>query len=68
MFSCEYWKIIKNIYFEDRLQTAASASLSILYKEFAGISYVNASFGIREDSKWLQLIYFLTTIAFWPMK
>ena len=28
----------------------------------------NASFGIREDSMWLQLIYFLTTIAFWPVK
>ena len=58
MFSCEYWKIIKNIYFEDRLQTAASASLSILYKEFAGISYVNASFGIREDSNGCSLSIF----------
>ena len=28
---CEYWKIFKNIYFEDDLQTAASASWSILY-------------------------------------
>ena len=28
----------------------------------------NASFGKQEDSIWLQLIYFLTTIAFWPMK
>ena len=91
MFSCEYCKIFKNIYFEDHLQTAASASWSILYKEFVDISYENASFGmqapwsilykkfvdisyenasfgIQEDSIWLQLIYFLTTIAFWPMK
>ena len=68
MFSCEYYKIFKNIYFEDYLQTAASASWSILYKEFVDISYENASFGIQEDSMWLQLIYFLTTIAFWPMK
>ena len=58
MFSCEYWEIIKNIYFEDRLQTAASASWSTLYKEFADISYENVSFGIREDSIWLQFIYF----------
>ena len=49
---------LKNIYFEDHLQTAASASWSILYKEF----------NLREVSIWLQLIYFLTTIAFWPMK
>ena len=49
---------LKNIYFEDHLQTAASASWSILYKEFS----------LREVSIWLQLIYFLTTIAFWPMK
>ena len=40
----------------------------ILYKEFVDISYENASFGIQEDSIWLQLIYFLTTIAFWSMK
>ena len=26
VFCCEYWKIFKNIYFEDHLQTAASAS------------------------------------------
>ena len=54
--------------FSNHLQTAASASWSILYKEFVDISYENASFGIQEDSIWLQLICFLTTIAFWPMK
>ena len=64
MFSCEYCKIFKNIYFEDHLQTAASASWSILYKEFVNISYNNASFGIQEDSIWLQLISFLNYIAF----
>ena len=68
MFSCEYYKIFKNIYFEDYLQTAASASWSILYKEFVDISYDNASFGIQEDSIWLQLIYCLAAIAFWFMK
>ena len=41
-FSCEYCKIVKNIFFEDHLQTAASASWSILYKEFVDISYDNA--------------------------
>ena len=44
------------------------ASWSILYKEFVDISCENASFDIQEDSICLQLIYFLTTIAFWPMK
>ena len=39
-----------------------------LYKEFVDISYKNASFGIQEDSTWLQLICFLTTIAFWLIK
>ena len=60
--------IKKNIYFEDHLQTTASASWSILYKEFIDISYDNASFGKQEDSIWLQLINVLTTIAFWAMK
>ena len=68
MFSCEYCKIFENIYFEDHLQMAASASWSILFKEFVDTSYDNASFGIQEHSIWLQLIYFLTTIAFWSMK
>ena len=58
MFSQEYCKIFKSIYFEDHLQMADSASWSILYREFAGISYENASFDILEDSLWLQFIYF----------
>ena len=65
VLSCEYCKIFKNIYFEDHLQTATSACWSILYKEFLYISYENASFGILEDSIWIQLIYFWTTMAFW---
>ena len=56
MFSCEYCKIFKNIYFEDPLQMAASASWSILYKEFIDIICDDGSFGIQEDSIWLQLI------------
>ena len=68
MFSCEYCKIFKNIYFVDHLQTAASASWNTFCKEFVDISYENASFGTREDSIWLQLIYIVTTIAFWPGK
>ena len=39
-----------------------------MYKEFVNITYENASFGIQQDSIWLQLINFLTAIAFWPMK
>ena len=54
--------------FSNNLQMAGSASWSILYKEFVDISYENASFGIQEDSIWLQLICFSTTIAFWNMK
>ena len=65
---CEYCKIFKNIYFEDHLETAASASWSIFYKEFVDINYKNASFGILEDSICTQLIDMLTTIAFWSMK
>ena len=42
--------------------------LEVLCKDFVDISYENASFGILEHSLWLQLIYFLTTIAFWLMK
>ena len=43
-------------------------SLEVFCKDFVDNSYENASFGILEDSIWLQLIYFLTTIAFWFMK
>ena len=43
-------------------------SLEVFCKDFVDISYENASFGILEDSIWLQLIYFLTTITFWFMK
>ena len=59
-----------NIYFEDHLQTTASASGSILYKEFVDIGYENASFDILEDTIWLQFMYFFQNfkIAFWPMK
>ena len=39
-----------NIYFEDHLQTTASASGSILYKEFVDIGYENASFDILKDA------------------
>ena len=65
MFSSEYCNIFKNIYFGDHLLAAASASWRILYKEFVDIRHENASFGILEDSLWLQLISFSTAIAFW---
>ena len=42
--------------------------LEVFCKDFVDISYENASFGILKGSIWLQLIYFLTAIAFWPMK
>ena len=35
---------------------------------FQTICFLWLWFGIQEDSIRLQLIYFLTTIAFWPMK
>ena len=57
MFSCEYSKIFKSIYFEDHLQMAASASWSILYKEFVDISYDNASLGIQKDSVHMTAAY-----------
>ena len=42
--------------------------LEVFCKVFVDIGYENASFGILEDSMWLQLIHFLTAIAFWLMK
>ena len=42
--------------------------LKVICKDFVDISYENASFGKLEDSIWLQLIYFLTIIAFCLMK
>ena len=79
-FSCEYWKMVKNIYFEDHLcqrlllplEGFCKDLLTINYGNFninyVNIYYGNASFGILEDSIWLQLIYFLTSIVFWLMK
>ena len=40
----------------------------LFYKDFVDICYENASFLILEDSVWLQLLYFLTAIAFWFLK
>ena len=91
MFSSEYCKIVKSIYFQitckrlllplevfciQNLLILAMRMLHLAYKSLEVFcirkllifSYENASFGIQEDSIWLQLIYFLTTIAFWPMK
>ena len=42
--------------------------LRLFCKDFVNIKYENASFGIPEDSIWVQLIYFLITIVFWIMK
>ena len=42
--------------------------LELFCKEFVDISCENASFSIPEESIWLKLIYFFTTIAFWLMK
>ena len=47
----------------------ASESWSAVFcKDVVDISYENASFGVLDDSIWLDLIYFLTTNAFWLMK
>ena len=51
------------------MRTAASDSWSTVFcKDCVDISYENGSFGVLEDSIWLDLIYFLTTIAFWLIK
>ena len=45
------------------MRTAASGSWSTVFcKDFVDISYDNASFGVLEDSIWLDLIYFLVAI------
>ena len=54
--------ILKNIW--ERLLLP----LEVLCKDFVDISNGNASFRILQDSIWLQVIYFLTTIAFWCVK
>ena len=69
MFSCDYNKIFKRTYFIfiiicERLLLP----LKVICKDFVDISYENASFGILEDSIWLQLNHFLTVIAFCLMK
>ena len=38
--------------------------IKVICKDFVDISYENVTLGILEDSIWLQLIYFLTIIAF----
>ena len=40
-------------------------SLEVFCKDFVDIDFENASFRILEDFIWLQITYFLTTIAFW---
>ena len=42
--------------------------LEIFCEKFVDSSYENNSFLILEDSTWLQLIDFLTTIPFWTAK
>ena len=44
------------------------AASEVFCKDFKDISYENASFRIREESLWLQLIYFVTKTAFWFVK
>ena len=40
----------------------------VFRKDFVDITYENASFSKQEAYIWLQLIYFLNTIAFWFVK
>ena len=49
IFGTRIGETFMSTYFEDHLQTAASAS-QVFCKGFLGISYENASFGILEDS------------------
>ena len=42
--------------------------LEVFCKEFLDISNENTSFLMLEDLMWLQLMYFLTMIAFWLVK
>ena len=48
--------------------TVLITPLEVFCKDFVDINNENASFLILEDSLWLQLIYFLKTIAFWFVK
>ena len=43
-------------------------SLEVFCEDFVDISYEIASYRILQDSIWLQVIYFLTTVAIWFVK
>ena len=42
--------------------------LELFCKDSVDVSYENALFCILEDSVWLKLIYFLSTIVFFSVK
>ena len=45
-----------------------SPCTKVFCKAFVDIVFENASFLILEDPIWLQLIYFLSPVAFWFVK
>ena len=58
-----------NIYWSIKsLWRCSITPLEVSFKDFVHISYENASFRILECSSLLQLIYFVTKIAFWLVK
>ena len=69
MFSGKYSEILQNIYLIILCERLLYNSWRMVFcKGFVDISYENASFGILEESKWMDFIYFLTTIVFWVIK
>ena len=65
MFSNKYSEILKNTFL---ITICEQLLMTLEVRYFVDISYENASFGVLEDFVWLDLIYFLTTIAFWLIK
>ena len=47
------------------LKRSSITPFEVFYKDLIDVNYENASFLLREGSKQLQLIFFLTTIILW---
>ena len=49
LFSCEFWKIIKNNYFEEHLQTAASSQFKGTINPYYCL-LKNANFSVKKSN------------------
>ena len=66
--SRKFEKFINNRWNTKSWRRSFTTALELFCKDFVDISYKNALFDILEDSVWLQLVYFLTTVVFFFVK